>query len=319
MMRRCFLLAAALCLLLSCGPRNPKKNAPVAKRDFPAAEIPVMLTEPQERMDWLVTHFWDRFTNPDKEYACDSLTVNGISLENLDRQMGVYTTLLQEVSLKDGMHSVETLYNRLDAFQRAHPGSNILPQTAALVAHYLYDPNSPNRSEDLYLPFVRALSQSDLIDPSYRMGYSWDTSMCEKNRIGTPAADFTFIDTQGRKRTLYSIKAQQILLIFGNPDCTACRELMEQMSESPEMDTLIDSGTLKVVDIYIDQEIEDWKKRAGNFPTRWINGYDPSYTIRTDLIYNVRAIPSLYLLDEEKNVVLKDVPIERFFEYAQNH
>ena len=315
MMRRCFVLAAAMCILLSCGPRNTKKTAPVAKRDFPAAEIPVMLTEPQERMDWLVAHFWDRFTNSDKAYACDSLTVNGIALENLDRQMGVYTTLLQEVSLKDGMRSVEGLYNQLDAFQRAHPESNILPQTAALVAHYLYDPNSPNRSEDLYLPFVRALSQSDLIDASYRMGYNWDTANCEKNRIGTPAADFTFIDTQGRKRNLYGIKAQQILLIFGNPDCTACRELMEQMNQSPEIDALIDSGSLKVVDIYIDQEIEEWKKRAGSFPTRWINGYDPNYVIRTELIYNVRAIPSLYLLDQDKKVILKDAPMERVLEY----
>ena len=33
-----------------------------------------------------------------------------------------------------------------------------------------------------------------------------------------------------------------------------------------------------------------------------------------DQIYNVRAIPSLYLLDREKRVILKDAPQDKVFE-----
>ena len=32
-----------------------------------------------------------------------------------------------------------------------------------------------------------------------------------------------------------------------------------------------------------------------------------------DLLYNVRAIPSLYLLDRDKTVLLKDAPEDRVF------
>jgi len=318
-MQRRFLLIAAVALVLSCGPR-PKKSQPSAKRDFPAAEIPVMLEQPQERVGWLTEHFWDRFTDPSKVWESeDSTLVNGVEKEALERQMGVFVTLLEEVSLPQGQRSMEAFFNRLETFQQAHPKSNMLKETSALVTHYLYDPNSPVRSEDLYLPFVRRMATSSLIDAGMRTAYAWDTSMCEKNQTGTPAANFTFIDTKGVKRTLYGIKATYTLLIFGNPDCTACKEIMEQMDGIPEIDALIDSGKLKVADIYIDQEIEDWKKRAGSYPTRWINGYDPSYIIRGELLYSLRAIPSLYLLDRDKNVLLKDAPAEKVLNYLLTH
>ena len=120
-----------------------------------------------------------------------------------------------------------------------------------------------------------------------------------------------FVDTDGKRRTLYGIKARRILLIFGNPDCTACKEIQETFTQYPELSAQIADGTLKVVDIYIDEDIELWKARKAAYPASWINGYDPTFSIRTDLIYNVRAVPSLYLLDENKTVLLKDAVPEK--------
>ena len=37
-----------------------------------------MYTDPQERTGYAAGHFWDRFTDTTKVYACDSVTVNGI-------------------------------------------------------------------------------------------------------------------------------------------------------------------------------------------------------------------------------------------------
>jgi hypothetical protein len=73
----------------------------------------------------------------------------------------------------------------------------------------------------------------------------------------------------------------------------------------------VDAGRLKVVDVYIDQEIDDWKAHIADYPADWINGYDQDYTIRTDLVYNIRAIPSIYLLDRDKTVLMKDAPQEK--------
>ena len=54
------------------------------------------------------------------------------------------------------------------------------------------------------------------------------------------------------------------------------------------------------------------------YPEEWYNGFDPDYVIRTDQLYNVRAIPSLYLLDADKKVMLKDATTEKLFGVLEN-
>ena len=270
-----------------------------------------MYTDPQERAGYAVGHFWDRFTDTLQVFTCDSLTVNGVPVSAVESQMGLYATLLGELSPDKAAQAIVRLYDRVDAFERKFPESNVFEELGRLTRHYMYDPNSPVRNEDLYFYYVDRLGRSDLIDNGYRMGYEWDARMCSLNRVGMPAADFSFTDSHGRVRTLYGVKAEHTVLIFGNPGCQACQEIMESMESTPEVSALIASGRLQVVDIYIDQEIDDWKAHISDYPASWINGYDHNYTIRTDLIYNVRGIPSISLLDAEKTVLLKDATPER--------
>ena len=230
----------------------------------------------------------------------------------------MFATLTGQIPLPEGEKAMRILYSRLETFQLAHPEGNVLPEVVGLVSRYFYDPNSPVRSEDLYLPYVSLLASSELVADEDRGQYAWDTRVCQLNRTGTPAADFTFVDTAGRRRKLYSVKAEYTLLIFCNPDCKACREIMEEMAASPEISALIESGRLKVVDVYIDEDIALWKEKAGTYPKAWINGYDPDFVVRTDRIYAIRAVPSLYLLDEKKNVLMKDAPIEQVLEFLPN-
>ena len=277
-----------------------------------------MYTDAPERAAYAAGHFWDRFTDTTRLYACDSATVNGVPLAAVESQMGLFASLLGQVPLGEGGKAVARLYDQVDAFERKYPESNVFEELGRLVRHYLYDPNSPVRNEDLYGEFVERLGKSDLIDNGYRMGYEWDARMCRLNRVGTPAADFAFTDTRGRIRTLYSIKSDYTVLIFGNPGCKACQEIMEAMAATPEIAALIDAGRLQVVDVYIDREIDDWKAHVAEYPKNWINGYDHNYAIRTELIYNVRGIPSVYLLDRDKTVLMKDAPQENVLEALIN-
>ena len=310
--KRILLLFAFLGLLLGCGQRPGNKPQP-AVRDFPRMEVPAMLSDMEDRMAWISEHFWDDFTRTDKCWHCDSVTVNGVGMEQLESQMGVFATLLPQASPAAGKKGMEALYSRVAAFQQAFPDANVFPELVRLTEHYFYDPNSPVRSEELYLPFVSRLAESELVDPARRPAYAWAAKMCTLNRPGTPAADFVFIDTKGKQRSLYGIKAEWTLLVFGNPDCTACKQLTADISGDEYLSGLVRNGTLQVVDIYIDEDIDAWKERMDAYPKDWINGYDPNHVIREDLIYNVRAVPSLYLLDKEKRVVLKDATAEQVF------
>ena len=270
-----------------------------------------MYADPAERATYAAGHFWDRFTDTARVYVCDSATVNGVPMAAVESQMGLFATLIGQMPLDEGGKAVARLFDRAEAFGRKYPDSNVFEQLSRLTKHYLYDPNSPVRNEDLYGYYVDRLSKSDLIDNGYRMGYEWEARMCRLNRVGTPAADFSFTDTRGRVRTLYGLKAEYTVLIFGNPGCKACREIMDAMAATPEISALISSGRLQVVDVYIDQEIDDWKAHIPEYPKTWINGNDHNYAIRTDLIYNIRGIPSIYLLDADKTVLMKDAPQEQ--------
>lgn len=302
-MRKYLTVIAALTAMVSCGPRAAKKASVPQNRPFPRVEAPVMMENMDQRVEYIVLHFWDAFTKVDQ--PTDSLTIGGVKKDDVETQMGVFATLLQQVPMPVGQKAMQVLYNNLEAA----PG--MFDAMAELTRQYFFDPNSPVRNEALYLPFVKALSASPLVPDSSKPGYAWDARLCSLNLPGSVAADFRFTDTSGRTRTLHSVKAEYTLLIFGNPDCTACRELVENMASIPEIVALEASGRLKVVDIYIDQEIDLWKERMATYPKNWINGYDPDYIIRQDLIYDVRAVPSIYLLSSDKTVLLKDAPEEQ--------
>lgn len=299
-MRKYVAILVAAIVLMSCGTRGGKQQKAPATRAFPRVEAPVMMEEPEERVEYVVLHFWDAFSKG--EYPTDSLIIKGVKKDDVESQMGVFATLARTVRPEVGEKAMEAL------FGCASQSPEAFGPIVELTSRYFFDPNSPVRNEALYLPFVKRVASSPLTKPEMRAAYEWDARMCALNRPGTMAADFRFIDTAGRSRTLHGIKSEYTLLVFGNPDCTACRDLVANMSATPEISALEASGRLKVVDIYIDQEIDDWKAKAAAYPKNWINGYDPTFTIRQDLIYNVRAIPSIYLLDAEKRVILKDAP-----------
>ena len=64
---------------------------------------------------------------------------------------------------------------------------------------------------------------------------------------------------------------------------------------------------------YIDEDIQAWRSYMPVYPEEWYNGFDPDFVLRENDIYAVRAIPSLYLLDAEKRVILKDAPENKVF------
>ena len=62
------------------------------------------------------------------------------------------------------------------------------------------------------------------------------------------------------------------------------------------------------MNVYIDEDVPAWYRYRKEYPEDWYNGYDPDLAVRSDMLYNVRAIPSLYILDKDKNVIMKDAP-----------
>lgn len=234
-------------------------------------------------------------------------------MSDVEQKFADWTSVLSMATPQVVEKSVARLYDRALACERKNPSSNVFETFCDLTYKYLYDPNSPMRNEDIYYHFVKRLASYEGISLEMRDKYAYDAKMCSLNKVGTVAADFRFADKNGKIRTLHSIEAPVILLFFSNPGCTMCYDIIQTLSGSEAISERIAAGQLAVLNIYIDEDLEGWRSYMPIYPENWYNGFDPDLVIRTENLYNVRAIPSLYLLDENKKVLFKDVPEQTLF------
>jgi len=209
-------------------------------------------------------------------------------------------------------------FEQVEERQAADTASHFYLLMEEIVTRYLYDPNSPVRNEDLYLPYVEGLAASRFTRDVARPGYVYQARMCALAPVGSVAPDFRFTDARGRTRHLHDVKARATLLFFSNPGCYACRDIIERVTAIPGIDERIARGDFAVVNVYIDEDLDAWRAYEPNYPRNWLCGYEPDGLVRSDRIYNVRAIPSLYLLGEGQRILMKDAPVERVVSWLQN-
>ncbi len=311
---------AILCVIaaVGCGGRGSGGTAAFQPHRFPPVpEPPAVMTEPAEASEYVISNYWNEFLA--KTYPCDSGIVNGVHADEVEEAFGTYVTLMERACpIGFARKAMAGFFDKVERFEAADTSSNVFEFFEKMVPKYLYDPNSPMRNEDLYLPYVSRLAVSEYSDPDLKPSYSFEAGMCSLNMIGSPAADFTFTDLCGKRHTLYSVKAGTTLLFFTNPGCNACKDIIGSLTSDGKISALVASGRLAVVNVYIDDELDKWREYASVYPKDWYNGYDQSYIIRSDVTYNVRAIPSLYVLDSEKKVIMKDAPVEEVLPYLDN-
>ena len=94
-----------------------------------------------------------------------------------------------------------------------------------------------------------------------------------------------------------------------------CKELREQIGASPRCSEALRSGRLKILALYPDEDLDAWHRYRPNIPNSWINSYDKGCRIREEELYQIDAIPSLYLLDEQKRVLVKDATDVQLIEH----
>lgn len=306
------ILVLSVALVIGC---KEKKAEQFKALPFPDVTVPAIIQDRQQMAEYLAEHWWDGLTDPQREYPCDSTLVSGVSKGDVEQKFANWTVVLGAVDYKVAVKSVNRLFDRVVACEKKDTTSNLFEAMTDIMHKYLYDPNSPMRNEDFYGPYVAKLSQSEFVEEGMRQAYTFDAKMCSLNRVGTKAADFRFSDVKGKTHRLYDIKADYTILFFSNPGCTACLDIINNLKSFPQVEEGIRAGKLAVLNIYIDEDLKAWREYMPIYPTEWYNGYDPDYVIRTDILYNVRAIPSLYLLDRDKNVIMKDTPENRLFDW----
>lgn len=293
-MYRTLVLILAAVGLAACGGRAPRRPA-ATTAETPAVFLPAIAPAalaPEERVEWLRWHYWDNFDFADTTFLARADTLQ------LFEAYARYVQLL---------FSAPTDGAPMDSLmRRAAVSRPMLDYFAMLADRVLGDPNSPLRNDEFYIPVLRAQLSSPWYDEYERLAPEYRLSLASQNRIGEQANDFRYTLASGATGTLYGLRAEYVLLFINNPGCPMCREIREAISASPMLTELIEHGRLRVLALYPDENLDEWRAYREQIPASWINAYDDGCMLREKGLYDLSAIPSLYLLDAQKRVLVKD-------------
>jgi thioredoxin-related protein len=109
----------------------------------------------------------------------------------------------------------------------------------------------------------------------------------------------------GSVQRMYDIKANFLLLYFNNPECDACKEMKGALAQSAIINKKLSTGELKVLSIYMGTDKANWRSHLGEYPALWLQGISENDLYKSKT-YDLNAIPTMYLLDKDKTVLLKD-------------
>ncbi len=287
--------ACLLCIgFNSCSYAQNRKETEAAKpaKEFRLPDVPDTLKDPKARASWLSLHYWDHFNFSDTAL---------ISKPEITEQ-----AFVDFISILPYTPEAAVAVNTL--FRRASAEKEMLYHFISLGDKYLYEPNSPMHNEELYILVLRALVDNPRLEEIDKVRPRHLLEMALKNRPGDVAADFTVTCRDGKRLKLSQIKSPCLLVYFNDPDCEDCRRVKERLTSSQTVNGLLVSGRLKLLSVCVEGKTAMWEKAA--FPARWIDGYDEGQGLTREQVYDLKAMPTLYLLDAEKKVILKDAPVE---------
>lgn len=289
------IIFTALLSLCACSLASAKGNVDLSQ-GLPLPSVPDSLRAPSLRADYVVKHFWDDMDFSNRKYALDDIFMEQ-----------AFANYAQVLPIADADSLPVFVADLLD---RAYVSKDAFNKLIDVATLYLYESDSPVYNEDMYRYFVDALLQKpERLDVAQKARVEYRHEMMCKNMAGTAPADFAFVDRAGAERSLHSaIDGVASLVIFYDPDCDDCHRAMSILSAEPDVQALVDAGSLRIIAISDFDTKERWAQTAGALPANWTDGCDVTGIQDQDL-YEIRHTPTFYLISTDGKVVLKDKPL----------
>lgn len=139
----------------------------------------------------------------------------------------------------------------------------------------------------------------------------------QKNMVGSKAANLILKDAADVKHELNELKSKYTILFFYDPECSHCTEIMPKMKGWYFTDGPKDAS---VMAIYINQNEQEWRKylKENTYPPRWLNVWDKKGEEKIQEKYWIQNLPAIYVLDENKIVLLKNADFKQLVQYFNN-
>ena len=273
-----------------------------ANPNFPLPQIPSNITSEQDKAIYLSKYYWEEFPFEDTSL---------IDQTDITEQGFVdYIHVLNYIPFKHARRSIKYL------FVKAQTNPLMFAHFASLFEKYYYNADSPFRNEELYIPVLETILLFDILSDEDYQKYDFQQDMIHKNRIGSKASDFVYTLQNNEWKRMHALKSNYLILFFSTPQCSNCVAVADDIKNSEVLAQvcLLNSNTrtmLCVLNINTNSNIPLWRESLASLPQKnWIHAYDDAMVLTNKRIYDLKGTPTIYLLDKNKRIILKDTSLE---------
>ena len=269
-----------------------------AQQSFPYPAIPDTLRSVEQRAGYLSEHYWDNYNFADtlllksKEVTEQGFVnfidiLNRFNLDNASKGVAHKDIAQKGITRKDitqqGIAQKDITQQGIACFTRkAFSNTAAKERFENLIEHYFEDQLSPVRNDRVYLIFLEEMKNSPCFDETEKERIAFKIKTTNKNLPGDIAINFKFKDESGKEHQLSDYKDQKVILYFYDPDCENCHKVSAWLKQQ----TI--PADIKVLKMIADNHI--------------------SY------MYSLKNMPTIFLLDKENKVILKDCTAQELIE-----
>ena len=284
-----------------------------AQQSFPYPAIPDTLRSVEQRAGYLSEHYWDNYNfadtlllkskevteqgfvnfidilnrfnldNASKGVAHKDIAQKGITRKDITQKDIAQKDIAQKDIVRKDIARKDITQKDIACFTRkAFSNAAAKERFENLIEHYFEDQLSPVRNDRVYLIFLEEMKNSPCFNETEKERIAFKIRTTNKNLPGDIAINFKFKDENRKEHQLSDYKDQKVILYFYDPDCENCHEVSAWLKQQ----TI--PADIKVLKMIADNHI--------------------SY------IYSLKNMPTIFLLDKENKVILKDCTAQELIE-----
>lgn len=266
---------------------------------FPYPTVPDRITLLSERCNFLVTHFWEH---------CNFKTAFS-SYPKMNGAVGDFLSFMPYATADTAHMAIESLLKRV----KKNPKHTLA--LARMARGYLMSDTSDFSSEELYLPFAEAVAKNKKISSEDRAPFVKEARILSNSRVGAKVSDMTLTLADNSTTTLVQNTAPMILLFFTGPDCIDCSLDRLRLSADYALNKMIEQKKLKIINIYVGEDNDQWKRWAEEAPENWITG---RWTEAAEY-FDLSVFPTITYLNRSLKVLGKDFSADDIITSFQKH
>lgn len=309
-----FFLLCTSGILLACAQQKGSQTTSVVKSDLgkkadttfffqrerlmDIPSIPEYLITPKDRAKYFIQHYWDLWDGQDSTYLQHPKAFEQTVVDYL----GVVLSVTEIDLPTQKSHLLAPL-----ALSRGR----ILETILGFYQKYLYEAESPFYNEELFLHVLEWAAKTPTL--SYAQGIRTQAllELLNRNRVGSPVENFPMVTSESDSIFYVSeLKGKPIILFFYTPGCDNCHNSLRELNENTLLHNLIEEERVELLLLFNGYGKDVWRNSFKELPPIGKVVYNEGDTILNTPLFDLRRSPSIYLIDAEGRVQLRNTTIQ---------